>query len=83
MSLATVGAVALFRVRTLFNDTMTVAVWTGFHVRLMRMFRHALAMARLPSGTGVATFWMGFERSVILLALVNRADARANVKGFA
>ena len=23
-----------------FNDTITVAVWTGFHVRLMRMLPH-------------------------------------------
>src|SRR5262245_13532729 len=26
-----------FIVRAFFNDTITVAVWTGFHVRLMRM----------------------------------------------
>jgi len=27
----------LFIVRAFFNDTITVAVWTGFHVRLMGM----------------------------------------------
>jgi hypothetical protein len=26
-----------FIVRAFFNDTITVAIWTGFHVRLMRM----------------------------------------------
>ena len=26
-----------FIVRAFFNDTITVTVWTGFHVRLMRM----------------------------------------------
>jgi len=30
----------LFIVRAFFNDTITVAVWTGFHVRLMRMLPH-------------------------------------------
>jgi hypothetical protein len=29
-----------FIVRAFFNDTITVAVWTGFHVRLMRMLPH-------------------------------------------
>jgi hypothetical protein len=29
-----------------FNDTITVAVWTGFHVRLMRMLPHPLIGAR-------------------------------------
>jgi hypothetical protein len=27
----------LFIVRAFFNDTITVAVWTGFHVRLLGM----------------------------------------------
>jgi hypothetical protein len=27
-------------VRAFFNDTITVAVWTRFHVRLMRMLPH-------------------------------------------
>jgi hypothetical protein len=29
-----------FIVRAFFNDTITVAVWTGFHVRLKRMLPH-------------------------------------------
>ena len=29
-----------FIVRAFFNDTITVAVWTDFHVRLMRMLPH-------------------------------------------
>jgi hypothetical protein len=29
-----------FIVRAFFNDTITVAVWTRFHVRLMRMLPH-------------------------------------------
>ena len=29
-----------FIVRAFFDDTITVAVWTGFHVRLMRMLPH-------------------------------------------
>ena len=29
-----------FIVRAFFNDTITVAVWTGFHVRFMRMLPH-------------------------------------------
>jgi hypothetical protein len=29
-----------FIVRAFFNDTITVAVWTGFHVRLMDMLPH-------------------------------------------
>ena len=29
-----------FIVRASFNDTITVAIWTGFHVRLMRMLPH-------------------------------------------
>ena len=34
---ATVSWALLFIVRAFFNDTITVAVWTGFHVRLMGM----------------------------------------------
>jgi hypothetical protein len=30
----------LFIVCAFFNDTITVAVWTGFHVRLMEMLSH-------------------------------------------
>jgi hypothetical protein len=30
----------LFIVRAFFNDTITVAVWTGFHVRLTGMLSH-------------------------------------------
>ena len=37
---ATARWALLFIVRTFFNDTITVAVWTGFHVRLMRMLSH-------------------------------------------
>jgi hypothetical protein len=31
----------LFIVRAFFNDTITVAVWTGFHVRLLAMLPHS------------------------------------------
>jgi len=31
----------LFIVRAFFNDTITVAVWTGFHVRLIAMLPHS------------------------------------------
>ena len=34
---ATARWALLFIVRAFFNDTITVAVWTGFHVRLMGM----------------------------------------------
>ena len=34
---ATARWTLLFIVRAFFNDTITVAVWTGFHVRLMGM----------------------------------------------
>jgi hypothetical protein len=37
---ATARWASLFIVRTFFNDTITVAIWTGFHVRLMRMLAH-------------------------------------------
>jgi len=30
-------------VRAFFNDTITVAIWTGFHVRLMGMLPHPSA----------------------------------------
>jgi hypothetical protein len=35
-----------FIVRAFFNDTITVAVWTGFHVRLMRMLPHPSNLVR-------------------------------------
>ena len=28
---------SFFSIRTFFHDAITVAIWTGFHVRLMRM----------------------------------------------
>jgi len=28
---------SFFSVRAFFNDAITVAIWTGFHVRLMRI----------------------------------------------
>ena len=37
---ATARWALLFIVRAFFNDTITVAVWTGFHVRLMGMLPH-------------------------------------------
>jgi hypothetical protein len=37
---ATARWALLFSVRAFFNDTITVAVWTGFHVRFMRMLPH-------------------------------------------
>ena len=37
---ATARWALLFIVRAFFNDTITVAVWTGFHVRLMGMLSH-------------------------------------------
>ena len=37
---ATARWALLFIVRTFFNDTITVAVWTGFHVGLMGMLPH-------------------------------------------
>jgi len=36
----------LFIVRAFFNDTITVAVWTGFHVRLMGMLPHPAIIIR-------------------------------------
>ena len=60
---ATARWALLFIVRAFFNDTITVAVWTGFHVRrmgcypspaiisagasLIRLFRHVRMMAAL------------------------------------
>jgi hypothetical protein len=37
---ATARCTSPFIVRAFFNDTITVAVWTRFHVRLMRMLPH-------------------------------------------
>jgi hypothetical protein len=37
---ATARWALLFIVRALFDDTITVAVWTGFHVRLLGMLLH-------------------------------------------
>ena len=37
---ATARWALLFIVRAFFNDTVTVAIWTGFHVRLMGMLPH-------------------------------------------
>ena len=37
---ATARRALLFIVRAFFNDTITVAVWTGFHVRLIAMLPH-------------------------------------------
>jgi hypothetical protein len=41
---ATARWALMFIVRAFFNDTITVAVWTGFHVRLMRGCYHTLAI---------------------------------------
>jgi hypothetical protein len=61
---ATARWALLFIVRAFFNDTITVAVWTGFHVRswgcypspaiisagasLIRLLRHVSVMSALP-----------------------------------
>jgi len=37
---ATARRASLFSVRAFFNDTIAVAIWTGFHMRLMRMLPH-------------------------------------------
>ena len=37
---ATARWALLFIVRAFLNDTITVAVWTGFHVRLMGLLPH-------------------------------------------
>jgi hypothetical protein len=37
---ATARCTSPFIVRAFFNDTITVAVWTRFHVRYMRMLPH-------------------------------------------
>jgi len=37
---ATARWTLVFIVRAFFNDTIIVAVWTGFHVRLIRMLPH-------------------------------------------
>ena len=61
---ATARRALLFIVRAFFNDTIAVAVWTGFHMRLMamlpsptiisagasliRLLRHVRMMSALP-----------------------------------
>src|SRR5215510_6268805 len=40
---------SFFSVRTFFNDAITVAIWTGFHARLMRR-SHAHATIEIVSG---------------------------------
>jgi hypothetical protein len=40
-----------FIVRAFFNDTITVAVWTRFHVRLMRMLPHPSNWRAAMGGT--------------------------------
>jgi hypothetical protein len=39
-TIATAGRALLFIARAFFNDTITVAVWTGFHVCLIAMLPH-------------------------------------------
>ena len=54
-----------FIVRAFFNDAITVAVWTGFHVRLMRMLPHPSNGRAAMGGTmqmavsfaGVSLIW--------------------------
>jgi hypothetical protein len=41
-----------FIVRAFFNDTITVAVWAGFHVRLVRMLPHRRDYIRWPYHIG-------------------------------
>jgi hypothetical protein len=40
-TISTARRALLFIVRAFFNDTITVAVWTGFHVRLVAMLPHS------------------------------------------
>jgi hypothetical protein len=40
-TIATARRALLFIVRAFFNDTITVAVWTGFHVRLLAILPHS------------------------------------------
>jgi hypothetical protein len=44
---ATTRRALLFIIRAFFNDTITVAVWTGFHVRLMGMLPHPAGASRI------------------------------------
>jgi hypothetical protein len=41
---ATARSASLFIVRAFFNDTITVAVWTGFHVCALWGFYHTPAI---------------------------------------
>ena len=43
---ATARRALLFIVRAFFDDTITVAVWTGFHARLMGMLPHPATTIR-------------------------------------
>jgi hypothetical protein len=63
---ATARWALLFIVRTFFKDTITVAVWAGFHVRLTRMLPHShgyyadASLIAFASEFGVlAGHWMG------------------------
>ena len=41
-----------FILRVFFNDTITAAVWTGFHVRLMHILPHPRAQPWQSPGDG-------------------------------
>ena len=60
---ATARWALLFIVRAFFNDTITVAVWTGFHVRLMGMLSQNYIRRCFADPPIAAEFASGFDAS--------------------
>ena len=52
---ATARWALLFIVRAFFNDTVTVAVWTGFHVCASRERVHRVSLSRFGKTVGVSS----------------------------
>jgi hypothetical protein len=60
---ATARWALLFIVRAFFDDTITVAVWTGFHARLMGMLPHSATITRwcFSDSATAETFAVAFD----------------------
>src|SRR5262249_27217026 len=75
-----------FIVRAFFNDTITVAVWTGFHARLIHILPHPsngraamggmMQMAVLFAGASRFTPESGRAAHVILQCAQSKSDRR-------
>ena len=64
---ATTRWASFFSVRPFFNDTITVAIWTGFHVRLMGMLPHPATTIRwcFSDSATAETFAVEFDGKLL------------------